>query len=54
MVCQGNVREKLRFQTELPFVFIDSWAKHPLNIQDMKQQEVFLKEADKLLKIGNI
>ena len=47
------LREKFRFQTELPFVFLDSWAKHPLNIQDKNQQGVFLKEADKLLKIGN-
>ena len=47
------LREKFRFQTELPFVFIDSWAKHPLNIQDKNQQEVFSQEAEKLLKIGN-
>ena len=41
-------KEKFKFDSELSFVFLDSWAKHPLNIQ-----EVFLKEAEKLLSIGN-
>jgi len=46
-------REMSAILKEKFFVFLDSWAKHPLNIQDSAQQKVFRKEAEKLLSIGN-
>ena len=35
----------------LPFVFVDSWAKHPLNIDDLVQQEAFNRETEVLWKV---
>jgi hypothetical protein len=30
---------------DLPFAFIDSWAKHPSNLEDPSQQSAFGRQA---------
>ena len=40
------LESKFQIGRSLPFAFIDSWAKHPLNIDDPFQQEAFNRETE--------
>jgi hypothetical protein len=40
-----ELSEKFHINASFPFVFIDSWAKHPVNIDDPVQQEAFNRES---------
>eukprot|EP00092_Neocalanus_flemingeri_P005208 GFUD01005601.1.p1 GENE.GFUD01005601.1~~GFUD01005601.1.p1 ORF type:complete len:567 (+),score=149.53 GFUD01005601.1:90-1703(+) len=42
------LQEKFTMKYDLPFVFLDSWAKHPMNINDEEQKEKFNIESQKL------
>jgi hypothetical protein len=42
----GAIEEKFHVGRNLPFAFIDSWAKHPLNLGDQQQQDAFARETD--------
>ena len=42
----GAIEEKFHIGRNLPFTFIDSWAKHPLNLGDQQQQDAFARETD--------
>eukprot|EP00092_Neocalanus_flemingeri_P052392 GFUD01061233.1.p1 GENE.GFUD01061233.1~~GFUD01061233.1.p1 ORF type:complete len:329 (+),score=70.49 GFUD01061233.1:85-987(+) len=42
------LQEKFTMKYDLPFVFLDSWAKHPMNINDEEQKERFNFESQKL------
>ena len=44
------IESKFHIGRNLTFTFIDSWAKHPLNLDDLFQQEAFNREAEKLWK----
>ena len=44
------LESKFHIGRKLPFAFIDSWAKHPLNIDDPLQQEAFARETEILWK----
>ena len=37
--------KKLHIQEDLLFMFLDSWAKHPMNVFDENQKEEFDKES---------
>jgi hypothetical protein len=36
-----ELENKFHVGLELPFAFIDSWAKHPANIDDLSQVQIF-------------
>jgi len=40
--------DKFHITQDIPFVFIDSWAKHPVNAEDLTQKEKFESETEKL------
>jgi len=42
----GAIEEKFHVGRNLTFVFIDSWAKHPMNLEDSLQQDAFKRETD--------
>ena len=42
------LQEKFHIEQDLPFVFLDSWAKHPMNINDKEQKQMFDTESKKL------
>jgi len=44
------LESKFHINRNLPFAFIDSWAKHPLNIDDIFQQDAFARETEILWK----
>ena len=39
------IEAKFHVGIKLPFAFIDSWAKHPMNIDDSTQQQAFNRET---------
>ena len=42
----GAIEEKFHVGRNLTFAFIDSWAKHPMNLEDKQQQDAFTRETD--------
>jgi len=46
------LHEKFHIKEDLPFVFLDSWAKHPMNVNDEDQKEMFDKESRKLWNLA--
>ena len=44
------LESKFHIGRNLTFAFIDSWAKHPLNLDDPVQQEAFNRETEILWK----
>ena len=42
----GAIEEKFHVGRNLTFAFIDSWAKHPMNLEDEQQQDAFARETD--------
>jgi hypothetical protein len=42
------LESKFHIGRQLPFAFIDSWAKHPLNLGDEQQQAAFARETSVL------
>ena len=42
----GAIEEKFHVGRNLTFAFIDSWAKHPMNLDDQHQQDAFARETD--------
>ena len=43
------MEEKFHVGRNLSFAFIDSWAKHPMNLDDPLQQEAFNRESRKFV-----
>ncbi len=41
----GAIEEKFHVGRNLTFAFVDSWAKHPKNLDDEVQQEAFARET---------
>ena len=46
------LQEKFHFDNEIPFVFIDTWAKHPMNAEDKTQQFFFDQELSKIFNLN--
>ena len=44
------LESKFSIGRNLTFAFIDSWAKHPSNLDDLYQQEAFARETEILWK----
>ena len=42
------LKDKFHIKQDFPFVFLDSWAKHPMNINDGEQKQKFDRESKKL------
>jgi len=42
----GAIEEKFHIGKNLTFAFIDSWAKHPMNVGDQQQQDAFARETN--------
>ena len=42
------LQDNFHIKQDLPFVFLDSWAKHPMNINDEEQKQKFDRESKKL------
>jgi hypothetical protein len=40
------IEEKFHVGRNLTFAFIDSWAKHPMNLGDQQQQDAFARETN--------
>ncbi len=40
------IQENFNLDRDLTFAFIDSFAKHPMNLGDQQQQDAFAREAD--------
>ncbi len=40
------LKESFHLDRDLTFAFIDSFAKHPMNLEDQQQQDAFAREAD--------
>ena len=49
----GAIEEKFHVGRNLTFAFIDSWAKHPMNLNDTQQQAAFARETDILWNFAN-
>ena len=47
------IEEKFHVGRNLTFAFIDSWAKHPMNLNDTQQQAAFARETDILWNFAN-
>lgn len=51
MASMNSILEsKFHIGRNLPYAFIDSWAKHPSNLDDAHQQEAFARETEILWK----
>jgi len=46
------LQEKFHIKQDLPFVFLDSWAKHPMNVNDEEQKVKFHTESEKLWSLA--
>jgi hypothetical protein len=46
------IEEKFQVGRNLKFAFIDSWARHRMNLEDQQQQDAFTRETNMLWKFA--